>query len=158
MQSPFRLSLRQPRASLALLLAIAITGSSLPMRAETDGCTSFSWPLAIEREWLTNANLPSYTSGSSLPTFPDHGFALKLNPVQDAEFPFPPQKPATRGWGGFVILPPPDKPGFYQITLAENAWIDVIQAGPAWLIRHIPAARTARPCAKAFVLSSTLHP
>jgi hypothetical protein len=140
MKTLFQVAPRRRKAGLTLLLASALTGPSVPTHGETDGCTSFAWPLAIEREWFTTANLPSYASGSSLSAFPQ-SFALKLIPVQDAEFPARPEKPATHGWGGFILLASPGKPGLYQITLSENAWIDVIQAGG----RLAAQAHTGRP-------------
>ena len=61
--------------------------------------------------------------------------------VQEVKFPSPPEKPATRGWGGFLLFPSPEKPGLYQITLSDNAWIDVIQADA-----RVPAqAHSGRP-------------
>ena len=141
MKKRFQLAPRRRNASLATLLAIALIGTSVSTGAEIDGCISFDWPLAMEREWLTNANLPLYASGASLPTFPEGGFVLKLIAVQDAKFPADPEKPATRGWGGFLLLPPPEKPGLYQITLSDTAWIDVIQAG----VRVANQAHTGRP-------------
>jgi len=42
----------------------------------------------------------------------------------------PERKPRTEQWhGGMVRLPALVKPGIYQITLSDDAWIDVIQNG-----------------------------
>ena len=42
----------------------------------------------------------------------------------------PERKPRTEQWhGGMVRLPALAKPGIYQITLSDDAWIDVIQNG-----------------------------
>jgi hypothetical protein len=42
----------------------------------------------------------------------------------------PERKPRTEQWhGGMVRLPALPKPGIYQITLSDEAWIDVIQDG-----------------------------
>ncbi len=42
----------------------------------------------------------------------------------------PERKPRSERWfGGMIRLPAPDKPGIYQVTLSEEAWIDVVQDG-----------------------------
>lgn len=116
-------------ASCALLIATALAVTCVRAHAEADGCAAFAWPLSVEREWLAASDLPSYGSGASMPAFPHNGFALKLAPVQDVTFAVDPEKPATKGWGGLVLLPTPEKPGLHQITLSESVWIDVVQGG-----------------------------
>ncbi len=42
----------------------------------------------------------------------------------------PERKPKSERWfGGMLRLPALDKPGIYQVTLSEEAWIDVVQDG-----------------------------
>lgn len=110
-------------------VAIFLAGITAPAHAEDDRCTSFDWPLAIEREWFTSAEAPLYASGASLAGVPKTGFTVKLLPIHEVKFATPPQKPAQNGWGGVVHLPPPEKPGVYQITISDDAWIDVLQRG-----------------------------
>ena len=59
-----------------------------------------------------------------------HGGATLQQGAQ-ASFEMPPErKPRTEQWhGGMVRLPALVKPGIYQITLSDDAWIDVIQNG-----------------------------
>jgi hypothetical protein len=140
MKRRFRPAVREGKATFAILLATTLAGTAVPTHAETDGCALFDWPLAIERQWLSGADLPSVASGSSMPAFPNSGIALKLLPAQDVKYPADPEKPATSGWGGFVILPSPAKAGLYQITLSDNAWVDIIQGD----VRLASQAHTGR--------------
>jgi hypothetical protein len=117
------------KLSHTLLIATALAVTCVRAHAEGDGCASFTWPLVVERQWLTASDLPSYKSGASLPAFPRNGFALKLAPIQDVTFAADPEKPAKNGWGGLVLLPPPENPGLHQITLSENGWVDILQGG-----------------------------
>ena len=42
----------------------------------------------------------------------------------------PERKPKVERWfGGMIRLAAPEKPGIYQVTLSEEAWIDVVQDG-----------------------------
>jgi hypothetical protein len=141
MSTRFHAAVCRGKASLMILLTAALAGTCIPAHAEPDGCALFAWPLTIERQWLTVSDLPLYGSGSSLPAIPRKGLALELVPIQDVKFPADPEKPSTRGWGGFVVLPSPEKPGLYQITLSDNAWIDVVQGGA----RLASQAHTGRP-------------
>ena len=58
-------------------------------------------------------------------------WCIRLQPGAQASFEMPPErKPRTEPWhGGVVRLPALAKPGIYQITLSDDAWIDVIQNG-----------------------------
>ena len=42
----------------------------------------------------------------------------------------PERKPKAERWfGGAIKLAAPDKPGIYQVTLSEDAWLDLVQDG-----------------------------
>jgi hypothetical protein len=119
----------QGRPVFVILLAAALTGTGATIEAQTDGCALFDWPLVIEREWLTASDLPSYESGSLLPAFPTAGFILELLPAQHVKFAVMPDARTQSGRGGTVLLPSPEKRGIYQITLSDDAWIDLVQGG-----------------------------
>src|SRR5262245_32204541 len=104
-------------------LALAPGGS----RAE-DACASFKWPLVRERSWLVAAH-PTLASGQTLPTA-EGAVTLALDPVELLAFPVPPERaPAAESHGAILRLPPLAKGGLYQITLSDEAWIDVVQDG-----------------------------
>jgi hypothetical protein len=42
----------------------------------------------------------------------------------------PERKPRVEAWhGGFIRLPAPRQPAIYQVTLSDEAWVDVVQEG-----------------------------
>lgn len=122
-------AMRYGRPAFAILLATALADPGAPSHAQADGCASFDWPVAIEREWFGAPDLPGVASGSALPASAASGFTLRLLPVKDVTFAAAPEKPAHGGWGGVVLLPQPETPGVYQITLSDIVWIDVVQGG-----------------------------
>src|SRR5690349_3101317 len=112
------------------LLAVAIIASLGPAAAD-DGCGKFAWSLARERAAFVAADKTTVTSGEMLSVLPAGALVIRLQPGAQASFAMPPErKPRSEQWyGGMVRLPALAKPGIYQITLSDDAWIDVIQNG-----------------------------
>ncbi len=129
MKKPCDAQITHCSAIFAILLASTLGGAGAPSRAQTNGCASFAWPVTLERKWFAASDLPSFHSGASLATFLEGGLNLVLLPLPDVRFVVTPETPMQSGWGGLMFLPPPDKPGVYQVTLSEKAWVDVIQGG-----------------------------
>jgi hypothetical protein len=117
--------LRSPLITLAL---IALLG---PAVAADDGCEKFAWSLARERAAFAAADKATVAAGETLAVLPAGALVIRLQPGAQAAFAMPPErKPRTEPWhGGMVRLPALAKPGIYQITLSDDAWIDVIQNG-----------------------------
>jgi hypothetical protein len=94
-----------------------------------DGCAKFAWPVAQEREALIAQSQPTLSSGASIE--PDQGFKLLLRQPDEVKFVMPPErKPRIENWrGGIVRLPAPTQAGVYQVTLSDEAWVDVVQNG-----------------------------
>jgi len=69
--------------------------------------------------------------GDSLLGLPRTALILHLSPAHQAKFALPPErKPRTEAWyGGALSLLAPSKPGIYQVTVSEEAWIDLVQDG-----------------------------
>jgi hypothetical protein len=114
---------------LTSVLAFGIcTGAAL---AEDDGCGKFAWPVAREREALVALRQPALTSGVSLEPGPGQAFKLLLRAPDEAGFVIPPErKPRIENWrAGVVRLPAPPQAGIYQVTLSDEAWVDVVQNG-----------------------------
>jgi len=107
-----------------------LTALLAPAAAE-DGCDKFAWPLTNERASLAAAEKPVVKAGATLPALPQGAFVLQLQPGAEAAFAISPvRKPRTESWfGGVVRVAAPDKPGIYQVTLSDEAWIDVVQDG-----------------------------
>lgn len=112
------------------LLVAALIVSLGPAAAE-DGCEKFAWSLARERAAFSASDKPTIAAGETLTSLPAGGVVIRLRPGAQASFEMPPErKPRTEPWhGGMVRLPALAKPGIYQVTLSDDAWIDVIQNG-----------------------------
>jgi hypothetical protein len=111
--------------------AIAVLAVLLGSARAEDGCDKFAWPLAHERALFAATGKPSVKAGETFAAIPKDAFVLRLQAGADAGFAMPPErKPKSEKWfGGIVRLPALDKPGIYQVTLSEEAWIDVVQDG-----------------------------
>jgi hypothetical protein len=114
----------------SFLVAVALIALLEPVAAD-DGCEKFAWSLASERAAFAAADKPAMAAGETLAALPSGALLIRLQPGAQASFAMPPErKPRTEPWhGGMVRLPALSKPGIYQITLSEDAWIDVIQNG-----------------------------
>ncbi len=114
-------------------IAIAVAFIALPVagaRAE-DGCDRFAWSLASERAAFAQAQKETLTDGATLAAIPTAAFALRLRPDSEVTFVVPPErKPKAQHWSGAVLhFPAPPRAGIYQVTLSDEAWIDVVQNG-----------------------------
>jgi hypothetical protein len=116
------------RIRTACLLACLLVPAGPVLAAEDGGCSAFKWPLAREQAWLT-APHPSASSGDSTPR-PEGALTLKLQPADQVSFnPAPDRKPATGSFGATLAIGAVDKDGVYQVTLSDEAWVDVVQDG-----------------------------
>jgi hypothetical protein len=78
---------------------------------------------------LNSTNLPVISSGATLAS--DGPFMLVLEPASSVHYLVAPERtPKTENtFGGVVTIQAPTRHGIYQITLGEEAWIDVVQNG-----------------------------
>ena len=111
------------------LFIAALMSLLVPASAAEDGCDKFAWPLAREQALLAAADKPVVQAGQTLAAIPKGAFVLNLQPGAEAAFAMPPErKPKSERWfGGAIRFPGLEKPGIYQVTLSEEAWIDVVQ-------------------------------
>lgn len=135
-------------ALLALLPACAgaqeaapVPAAPVPAAPVPAACTAFDWPLMREMAWFEAPSLARLSSGDALPgAMP--GAVLALKPSEEVAFPVPPsRKPAAGSFGGVLTVPAPTRPGLYQITLSDEAWLDVSQDGRSTLR---PTAHTGK--------------
>jgi hypothetical protein len=110
--------------------AAALIALHPPAFAE-DGCGRFAWSLAREQALFAVADKPAVKAGDALPAIPKGAFVLTLQNGADAAFAIPPErKPKSERWfGGTLRFPAPDKSGIVQVTLSDEAWIDIVQDG-----------------------------
>jgi hypothetical protein len=116
------------RLSFIAIASIVLLG---PANAADDGCEKFAWSLARDRAAFAALDKTTVAAGEPLNALPTGALVIRLQPGAQAAFAMPPErKPRTEPWhGGMVRLPAPPKAGIYQITLSDDAWIDVIQNG-----------------------------
>ena len=112
-------------------LAVTVLITLLAPAAAEDGCDRFAWPLVNEKAMLARADKPVMKVGETLAAMPTTAFVLHLESGPEAAFVMPPErKPKSEKWfGGAIRFPAPEKPGIYQVTLSDDAWIDVVQDG-----------------------------
>ncbi len=113
--------------TLALLLGLA---SPHPAAAQdASGCAKFKWPVDRERSAFGTPGLQTVEGGKPLPGIMDPAI-VKLKPIAEAGFVQPPgHKPKDGTFGAVFKTPPIAVAGTYQITLSDEAWIDVLQDG-----------------------------
>jgi hypothetical protein len=116
------------RAGLALAALIAAR-PGLAAADEPLGCGGFKWPIEHERAALAAAGKPAIANGGALAY--DHAVTLKLAPLAAAGLPHTPERApkSAQSFAGHFTLAAPAKAGTFQITLASEGWIDVIDNG-----------------------------
>ena len=99
--------------------------------AQDAGCDKFAWSLTHERTLFAATDKRPLMAGEELAAIPKEAIVLGLKPAGQTTFVLPPErKPKSENWfGGGLQFPAPEKSGSYQITLSQEAWIDVIQDG-----------------------------
>jgi hypothetical protein len=80
--------------------------------------------VARERGWF--ANPAPVDSGAAL--IAGRGYGVALRPVDSLLFRLPPERASKPGaFGATLDVADVGAPGLYQITLSDDAWIDVVQ-------------------------------
>jgi hypothetical protein len=125
------------------LSTVALVALLLPAEGSEkgDGCDKFAWSVARELAWFSARDKVSVTSGETLATRPSAAFVMRLKPAGHASFVLPPERiPRSDGWfGGTVSFPAVEWAGIYQVTLSDEAWVDVIQDGR--FVRSVGSSR-----------------
>jgi hypothetical protein len=121
----------KPIIRLAGILACILISTVPAVFAQDAGCDKFAWSLMHERALFSAADKRPVEAGTELTSIPAAAIALSLQPAAQASFVLPPErKPKSESWfGGVLRLPAPEKAGSYQVTLSQEAWIDVVQDG-----------------------------
>ncbi len=138
---------------LATVLAVAAALCSVEFAAADDvaprvrestdpgasGCDSFTWPIARERAWFGDAKLARRASGARLSRI-DRAVDLSLRPTSKVRFFMAPERaPGAHSYSGEVTFFGVPRPAVYQVTLSDEAWIDVFENG----VRLKPTSATA---------------
>jgi hypothetical protein len=113
------------KTAFALALILAIGGEAHAQDAS--GCDKFKWSIARERALFAAGAKPA-ASGATIA--PGEGYAVALAPAPSVTFSVPPERAPKPGtFSAALTIDAIDKPGPYQITLSDEAWLDVVQAG-----------------------------
>jgi len=113
------------RATAALLILTAAIG--IARADDASGCEKFKWSIAHERAWFA-ANPKPVAAGADVASG-DGAYAVALVAGDAAVFPVSPERPPKVGTFGGVVKTNIPKAGLYQVTLSDEAWIDVVQNG-----------------------------
>ncbi len=101
-----------------------------PAWAQETDCSGFKWPLNRELAAFKNEPLPAVANGGALPGLVE---AVELNLVSQDQVSYavpPARKPRhAPAYGGTFTLPPIASADTYQVTISDEAWIDVVQGG-----------------------------
>ncbi|MGU3540717.1 hypothetical protein [Methylobacterium sp. A54F] len=119
--------------ALPVVLILGLAGAG-PAAAEEPApvpaaCSRFDWLLVREEAWFSAPGLARVASGEQVAREMP-GAVLALKPTAEVAFPVPPSRePGPGTFGGVLRFPAPIAPGLYQVTLSDDAWIDVSQDG-----------------------------
>lgn len=114
---------------LAVMLALlALPGQSFGQDATA--CGKFKWPVGRELAAFGSGGLAAIDSGQAMPPASTAAI-LRLKPQGEVKFALAPERPprVASPFAGVFTAPAPSRPGLYQVTLSDEAWIDVIQNG-----------------------------
>ncbi|QPC92170.1 hypothetical protein [Mesorhizobium sp. INR15] len=111
---------------LVLSLFATLAGISCAM-AEDAGCSAFKWPVTREQTLFLAA--PVAQPGASLAVGQAVNFALA--PVDTISFAVPPEHAPVAGTFGALASVTVPSEGQLQLSLSDEAWVDVIQDGHA---------------------------
>jgi hypothetical protein len=128
--------LRRPTAARSCALSAFLVAALLApafataqeQKQDPPECREFSWSLAREQAWFAAQDLPTIESGANVAS---GAFLVKLRPMADVAYAQPPERqPRTpAAYGAAIKLAAPAKPGLYQVTQSDDAWVDVVQGG-----------------------------
>jgi hypothetical protein len=113
----------QTKTIVALAFVFASICGGAPAQ-DKNACDQFKWSIARERGWF--ADVKPAASGAAIAV--GQGYAVALQPSDSVAFAKPPERaPKAGSFGATLNVADIDKPGLYQITLSDEAWLDVIQ-------------------------------
>jgi hypothetical protein len=108
---------------VALFLALAGAGAHAQ---DGPACDKFKWSVERERGWF--GDVASVDSGAVIVA--NRGYAVALQPTDAVVFRVTPERaPRPDTFGAMLDVANAGAPGLYQITLSDDAWIDVVQEG-----------------------------
>lgn len=113
-----------------LIAAALALPYAVPALAQTaDGCEQFAWPVAQEQKLFQQKDIAHAASGGTLRAGATAAaVTLDLKGMGEVQWRRPPERlPKNAASFGGVLEIAGVEAGLYQITLSDDAWIDVIQ-------------------------------
>jgi hypothetical protein len=108
--------------ALAFVLAVACGGAQAQ---DKNSCDQFKWSVARERGWFAAGAKPA-AAGATIVA--EQGYAVTLQPSEAVAFRVKPERaPKPGSFGAALNVADIGKPGLYQVTLSDEAWLDVVQ-------------------------------
>jgi hypothetical protein len=100
-----------------------------PTVADNGGCEKFAWSLGRDRARFASADKLTIVAGDQLPSIPANALVVRLQPGSEVNFAISPERtPKTGAWfGGTIRFAAPHHGGIYQVTLSDDAWLDIVQ-------------------------------
>jgi hypothetical protein len=97
---------------------------------KADGCSGFKWSVDRELTAFSGEGVLVVNSGGQIPGIME-AVSLRLAKQDDVHFEVPPsRKPKNNpAFAGVFPIVPVAVPGPYNVTVSDDAWIDVIQNG-----------------------------
>lgn len=116
---------------LVCIPALILIGAIQPAISEETNCNKFAWSIEHERTLFAASDKQRLMAGAELTAIPASAIVLGLQSAAQAIFVLPPERrPKSENWfGGALRMPAPEKSGSYQVTISEEAWIDIVQDG-----------------------------
>jgi hypothetical protein len=104
------------------VVAFAVTA---PAHAD---CNQFKWNISNELAWFSNNPAP-VASGGRIPSF-EAGYVVTLAKLNATKFDVQPARmPSADTFAAVLELPTIEKSESFQVTLSDEAWIDIVQNG-----------------------------
>jgi hypothetical protein len=120
------------RSSLWHLLSVAVLAlAGMHGVATAETCSAFEWPVDAEISLMAAPEAEAVATGGTIASIPTKAIELRLEPSPTVKFPVAPgikkQAIPQNSFSGWLTIASVQKPGLYQITLPNHAWIDVVQ-------------------------------
>ena len=135
-------SVRSATALAIFAIAAGVT-SGFAGAKDNPACEQFDWSVKRELELLHDPYLEMVFSGATLGSIPDKGLVMQLQPNATIDYVLAPggEPKSDDSFAGLLFIKDVPQSGIYQVTLSEDAWIDLIQDGKALAL----AAETVNP-------------
>lgn len=114
---------------LGSVLLFALILASPAFSQSPDACGQFAWPITQEQKLFNATGLAQLHSGETLKLSSASAAAVRLKKMSDVQLSRAPERMPKNpdAFAGMIEIDSIEKPGLYQLTASEEAWIDVIQ-------------------------------